>query len=163
MLDLKFDFWMLFSTLCYLALVASKVWKQNLNFPCTVQCGGIWAANKKIALSMHFCDEFFNFMIFERGSKPLCSSTLKSFTVAFSKFPKRSICVLLYLISRDVLWGKQIKLYHAVKALGSFNNYSSVPNRRAGRNKRAGGKILKKTLNVQDRIDLQGENFLENQ
>ena len=41
--------------------------------------------------------------------------------------------------------------------------YSSVPNRRAVRNKRAGGKILKKTLNVQDRIDVQGENFLENQ
>ena len=37
--------------------------------------------------------------------------------------------------------------------------YSSVPNRRAVRNKRAGGKILKKTLNVQDRIDVQGENF----
>ena len=126
MLNLKFNFWKLSSTLCYLALVASKVWKQNLNFPCTVQCGGIWAANKKIALSMHFCDEFFNFMIFERGSKPLCSSTLKSFTVAFSKFPKRSICVLLYLISRDVLWGKQIKLYHAVKALGSFNKVEMI-------------------------------------
>ena len=91
-----------------------------------MQCRGIWAANKKIALSMHFCDEFFNFMIFERGSKPLCSSTLKSFTVAFSKFPKRSICVLLYLISRDVLWGKQIKLYHAVKALGSFNKVENI-------------------------------------
>ena len=35
--------------------------------------------------------------------------------------------------------------------------YSSVPNRRIGPNKRAGGKILKKTLNVQDRIDVQGE------
>ena len=34
-------------------------------------------------------------------------------------------------------------------------NYSSVPNRRAGQNKHAGGKILKKTLNVQDRIDMQ--------
>ena len=44
-----------------------------------------------------------------------------------------------------------------------FATYSSVPNRRAVRNKRAGGKILKKTLNVQDRIDVQGENFLENQ
>ena len=41
--------------------------------------------------------------------------------------------------------------------------YSSVPNRRVVRNKRAGGKILKKTLNVQARIDVQGENFLENQ
>ena len=41
--------------------------------------------------------------------------------------------------------------------------YSSVPNRRAGRNKRAGGKILKKTLNVQGRLDVQEENFLENQ
>ena len=36
--------------------------------------------------------------------------------------------------------------------------YSSVPNRRVGRNKRAGGKILKKTLNVQDIIDVQGGN-----
>ena len=35
----------------------------------------------------------------------------------------------------------------------------SVPNRLAGRNKRAGGKILKKTLNVQDRIDVQGGKF----
>ena len=41
--------------------------------------------------------------------------------------------------------------------------YSSVPNRRAGPNKRAGGKILPKTLNVQVRIDVQGELFLENQ
>ena len=31
-------------------------------------------------------------------------------------------------------------------------SYSSVPNRRVGRNKRAGGKILKKTLNVQTQI-----------
>ena len=44
-----------------------------------------------------------------------------------------------------------------------FFTYSSVPNRRVGQNKRAGGKILKKTLNVQDGIDVQGENFLENQ
>ena len=41
--------------------------------------------------------------------------------------------------------------------------YSSVPNRRAVRNKRAGGKILKKTLNVQDRIDVQGGIFSQNQ
>ena len=40
-----------------------------------------------------------------------------------------------------------------------FLIYSSVPNRRAVRNKRAGGKILKKTLNVQDRIEVQGEKF----
>ena len=33
--------------------------------------------------------------------------------------------------------------------------YFSAPNRHVGRNKRAGGKILKKTLNVQDRIDVQ--------
>ena len=33
-----------------------------------------------------------------------------------------------------------------------------VPNRCAGRNKRAGGKILK-TLNMQDRIDVQGKTF----
>ena len=39
--------------------------------------------------------------------------------------------------------------------------YSSVPNRRVGRNKRAGGKILKKTLNVQDIIDVQGGKFSE--
>ena len=38
-------------------------------------------------------------------------------------------------------------------------NYSSVPNRRAVRNKRAGGKILKKTLNVEDIIDVQGGKF----
>ena len=41
--------------------------------------------------------------------------------------------------------------------------YSSVPNRRAGQNKRAGGKILKKTLNVQDIIDVQGGIFSQNQ
>ena len=48
--------------------------------------------------------------------------------------------------------------FHSVNRL-NFTVYSSVPNRRAVRNKRAGGKILKKTLNVQDRIDVQGENF----
>ena len=54
--------------------------------------------------------------------------------------------------------------YSSVYSLTSkLGRYSSVPNRRAGRNKHAGGKILKKTLNVQDRIDVQGENFLENQ
>ena len=37
-----------------------------------------------------------------------------------------------------------------------FTTYSTVPNRRAVPNKRAGGKILKKTLNVQGRIDVQG-------
>ena len=41
--------------------------------------------------------------------------------------------------------------------------YSSVQNRRAGQNKRAGGKILKKALNILDRIEVQGGNFLENQ
>ena len=41
--------------------------------------------------------------------------------------------------------------------------YSSVPNRHVGQNKHAGGKILKKTLNVQDIISVQEENFLENQ
>ena len=41
--------------------------------------------------------------------------------------------------------------------------YSSVPNRRAGPNKRAGGKILKKTLNVQVRINVQGVTFSQNQ
>ena len=40
--------------------------------------------------------------------------------------------------------------------------YSSVRNRRAGQNKHAGGKILKKTLNVQVKIDVQGKLFLEN-
>ena len=34
--------------------------------------------------------------------------------------------------------------------------YSSVLNRRVGRNKRAGGKIFKKTLNMQGKIDLKG-------
>ena len=41
--------------------------------------------------------------------------------------------------------------------------YSSVPNRRAGPNKRAGGKILEKKINMQDRIDVQGDFFLKNQ
>ena len=41
------------------------------------------------------------------------------------------------------------------------NHYSSVPNRRAGQNKRAGGKILQETLKVQDRIDVQRGNFLK--
>ena len=44
-----------------------------------------------------------------------------------------------------------------------ISEYSSVPNRRIGPNKRAGGKILKKTLNVQDRIDVQGGIFSQNQ
>ena len=35
-----------------------------------------------------------------------------------------------------------------------------MPNRCVGRNKRTGGKILKKTLNVQDVINVQGEMFL---
>ena len=43
-----------------------------------------------------------------------------------------------------------------------FFAYSSVPNRRAGQNKRAGGKILRKTIKVQGRINVQGGNFLEN-
>ena len=44
--------------------------------------------------------------------------------------------------------------YSSVYSLTSkLGRYSSVPNRQAGRNKRAGGKILKKTFNVQDRID----------
>ena len=42
--------------------------------------------------------------------------------------------------------------------------YSSVPNRRVGRNKRAGGKILRKHyVNVQDGIEVQIENFQENE
>ena len=39
------------------------------------------------------------------------------------------------------------------------NVSSSVSNRRVGRNKRAGEKIIKKTLNVQDKINVQGENL----
>ena len=55
------------------------------------------------------------------------------------------------------------KLFHGntdpvrKKARAIRYTYSSVPNRRAGRNKRAGQKILKKTLNV------QGETFSQNQ
>ena len=46
--------------------------------------------------------------------------------------------------------------YSSVYSLNSkLGRYSSVPNRCAGQNKRAGGKILKKTLNMQDRIDVQ--------
>ena len=44
-----------------------------------------------------------------------------------------------------------------------FIKYPSVPNRCAGQNKRAGGKILKKAINILDRIEVQGGNFLENQ
>ena len=36
-----------------------------------------------------------------------------------------------------------------------------MPNRRAGPNKRAGGKILEKKINVQGRIDVQGDFFSE--
>ena len=57
------------------------------------------------------------------------------------------------------LSNRQSKRYQYVV---SFATYSSVPNRRAGRNKPAGGKILKKTLNVQDRIDVQGGFFSQN-
>ena len=40
--------------------------------------------------------------------------------------------------------------------------YSSVPNRRVGRNKRAGGKILKKALKVQTKIrPCRGEFFFK--
>ena len=45
---------------------------------------------------------------------------------------------------------------------GSDSGYSSVPNRRIGPNKRAGGKILKKTLNVQTQIrPCRGDFFLK--
>ena len=49
--------------------------------------------------------------------------------------------------------------HHILMFPPSFESHRracSVPNRIVGRNKRAGGKILKKTLNVQDRIDVQG-------
>ena len=53
---------------------------------------------------------------------------------------------------------------HTAKMEGLAHlEYSSVPNRRAGPNKRARGKNSSKTLNVQVRIDVQGELFLENQ
>ena len=40
--------------------------------------------------------------------------------------------------------------------------YSSVPNKRVGQNKYAGGKILKKTLNVQTQIkSYRGDFFLK--
>ena len=43
-----------------------------------------------------------------------------------------------------------------------FSNYSSVPNRSVGRIKRAGWKILRKTLNVQTKIrPCRGEFFLK--
>ena len=42
------------------------------------------------------------------------------------------------------------------------NEYSSVPNRRAVRNKRAGGKIVSKSINVQTKIrPCRGEFFLK--
>ena len=43
-----------------------------------------------------------------------------------------------------------------------FHPYSSVPNRRAVRNKRGGGKIVSKSINVQTKIRLcRGEFFLK--
>ena len=50
-----------------------------------------------------------------------------------------------------------------LSSLNYDDKYSSVPNRRAVRNKRAGWKILNKTLNVQDRIEVQGGFFSQNQ
>ena len=48
------------------------------------------------------------------------------------------------------------------KAFKIVSRYSSVPNRRIGPNKRAGGKILKKTLNVQTQIrPCRGDFFLK--
>ena len=46
--------------------------------------------------------------------------------------------------------------------VGHETTYSSVPNRRAGRNKRAGGKIFSKSINVQTKIrTCRGEFFLK--
>ena len=67
------------------------------------------------------------------------------------------------------------KLFHGntdpvrKKARAIRYTYSSVPNRRAGRNKRAGGKILKDQNRRAEgkfsgkSINVQGGNFLENQ
>ena len=44
----------------------------------------------------------------------------------------------------------------------NFNFYSSVPNRRAVQNKRAGGKIVSKSINVQTKIrPCRGKFFLK--
>ena len=51
------------------------------------------------------------------------------------------------------------QLGNVAKGVSVSATYSSVPNRRAGPNKRAGGKILEKKINVQDRIDVQGDFF----
>jgi hypothetical protein len=64
------------------------------------------------------------------------------------------------------LLGGVIKLLKAKSLLISLNNvlpyYSSVPNRHVGQSKRAGGKILKKTLNVQTKIrPCRGDFFLK--
>ena len=86
----------------------------------------------------------------------LCLHLLKCFlSASFLQFDKFKTMIMVGLSS--------IFYYFWQFRLRKFKYYSSVPNRRAVRNKRAGGKILKKILNVQDRIDVQGEFFLENQ
>ena len=42
------------------------------------------------------------------------------------------------------LYGKYTRSWHNANSLSAKFNYSSVPNRCVGQNKRAGGKILKK-------------------
>ena len=49
-----------------------------------------------------------------------------------------------------------------IRLLEKRKGYSIVPNRRVGQNKRAGGKILKKILNVQTQIrPCKGDFFLK--
>ena len=60
------------------------------------------------------------------------------------KWSKQIILIVIFGISHFTIFQKE--------TLGFTHHYSSVPNRRVGQNKHAGGKILKKTLNVQNKI-----------
>ena len=74
------------------------------------------------------------------------------------------LLVLRYMLRKRVNNQQLFSLEAKVVCFKNFMSiYSSVPNRRAVRNKRAGGKFLKKTLNVQYRIDVQGGIFSQNQ
>ena len=79
-----------------------------------------------------------------------------------------SVCQFFHTIYQKIRTSKHfsvlIYMFHCSKWwLSSVRfKYSSVPNRRIGPNKRAGGKILKKTLNVQYEINLKVRHLVKN-
>ena len=78
-------------------------------------------------------------------------------------FTARLVFIVIFEVSYKVhIFWEGHKILRSLPLTFDWH-YSSVPNRRIGPNKRAGGKIHKKTLNVQDRIDVQGGKILENQ